>query len=103
MPKWRQDCLNFMSAQSPLSFIYPHKGTQVYLPVTMSGARTRMVSELAHQYAASHVYWYLDQQYLGKTQQIHQMEMAPGLGKHELLVVDEAGNQQILGFEVLSQ
>jgi len=103
MPNWRQDCLNFMSAQSPISFIYPHKGTQVYLPVTMSGSRTKMVSELAHQYAASQVYWYLDQQYLGRTQQIHQMEMGPGLGKHELLVVDEAGNQQVLGFEVLSQ
>lgn len=103
MPKWRQDCLNFMSAQSPLSFIYPHKGTQVYLPVTLSGSRTKMVSELAHQYAASQVYWYLDQQYLGRTQQIHQMEMAPSLGKHELLVVDEAGNQQVMGFEVLSQ
>jgi len=103
MPKWRQDCLNFMSAQSPLSFIYPHKGTQVYLPVTMNGARTKMVSELAHQYSASQVYWYLDQQYLGRTQQIHQMEMGPGLGKHELLVVDEAGNQQVMGFEVLSK
>ena len=103
MPKWRQDCLNFMSAQSPISFIYPNKGTQIYLPVTMNGNRTKMVSELAHQYAASQVYWYLDQQYLGKTQQIHQMEMSPGLGKHELLVVDEAGNQQLLRFEVLSQ
>ena len=103
MPKWRQDCLNFMSAQSPISFIYPHQGTQVYLPVTMTGKRTKMVSELAHQYAASQVYWYLDQQYLGKTQQIHQMEMGPGLGKHELLVVDEEGNQQVMGFEVLSQ
>jgi penicillin-binding protein 1C len=103
MPKWRQDCLNFMSAQSPISFIYPHKGTQIYLPITMDGSRTKMVSELAHQYSASQVYWYLDQQYLGTTQQIHQMEMGPGLGKHELLVVDEAGNQQVLGFEVLSK
>ncbi|MFT4908376.1 MAG: penicillin-binding protein 1C [Oleispira sp.] len=103
MPKWRQDCLNFMSAQSPISFIYPHKGTQIYLPTTMDGSRTKMVSELAHQYSASQVYWYLDQQYLGTTQQIHQMEMGPGLGKHELLVVDEAGNQQVLGFEVLSK
>jgi penicillin-binding protein 1C len=103
MPKWRQDCLNFMSAQSPISFIYPHKGTQIYLPITMDGSRTKMVSELAHQYSASQVYWYLDQQYLGTTQQIHQMEIGPGLGKHELLVVDEAGNQQVLGFEVLSQ
>ena len=103
MPKWRQDCLNFMSAQSPISFIYPHKGTQVYLPITMNGARTKMVSELAHQYSASQVYWYLDQQYLGRTQQIHQMEMGPGLGKHELLVVDEVGNQQVLGFEILSK
>lgn len=103
MPKWRQDCLNFMSAQSPISFIYPHKGTQIYLPTTMDGSRTKMVSELAHQYSASQVYWYLDQEYLGTTQQIHQMEIGPGLGKHELLVVDEAGNQQVLGFEVLSQ
>jgi penicillin-binding protein 1C len=103
MPKWRQDCLNFMSAQSPISFIYPHKGTQIYLPITMDGSRTKMVSELAHQYSASQVYWYLDQEYLGTTQQIHQMEIGPGLGKHELLVVDEAGNQQVLGFEVLSQ
>lgn len=103
MPKWRSDCLNFMSSQSPISFMYPHKGTQIYLPVTLSGNRTQMVSELAHQYPGSQVYWYLDQQYLGKTQQIHQMELAPKLGKHELLVVDEEGNKEVLEFEVLSQ
>ena len=103
MPKWRTGCLNFMTAQSPISFIYPYKGTQVYLPITLSGNRTNMISELAHQYPGSTVYWYLDQQYLGKTQQIHQMEMSPDLGKHELLVVDEEGNQQLLKFEVLSQ
>lgn len=103
MPNWRADCLNFMTAQSPISFIYPHKNTQVYLPITLSGNRTNMISELAHQYAGSIVYWYLDQEYLGKTQQIHQMEMSPSLGKHELLVVDEEGNQQTLSFKVLSQ
>jgi len=29
--------------------------------------------------------------------------MSPSLGKHELLVVDEEGNQQTLSFKVLSQ
>ncbi len=103
LPKWRADCLNLMSAQSPISFIYPQSGTKLYLPITMDGNRAKMVSELAHQYASSKVYWYLDRQYLGSTAQIHQMEIAPTLGKHELLVVDESGNQKMTPFEVLSQ
>ena len=103
LPKWRADCLNLMSAKSPISFIYPQSATKLYLPITMDGNRAKMVSELAHQYASSKVYWYLDQQYLGSTAQIHQMEIAPKLGKHELLVVDESGNQKMTPFEVLSQ
>jgi len=103
MPKWRQDCLNLMTAQSPMSFIYPGQGSQVYIPRRMGGTRSSVVSEVAHQYPASQMYWYLDDVYLGKTRQIHQMELAPDLGGHELLVVDESGNQQRTRFEVLSQ
>ncbi len=103
VPKWREDCLNLMTAQSPMSFIYPSQGSQVYIPRKMDGTRSSVVSEVAHQYPASQMYWYLDDVYLGKTQQIHQIEMAPDLGTHELLVVDESGNQQKTRFEVLSK
>ena len=103
MPKWREDCLNLLSAASPISIIYPKKDYRVYLPRVLSGKKSSMVAELAHTYTATEVFWYLDDEYLGSTKDIHKMELAPGYGAHELLVLDQSGNQTKTRFHVLNQ
>jgi len=103
MPKWREDCLNLMSARSPISIVYPKKGYKVYLPTVLSGKKSSMVAEVAHTYSASELFWYLDSEYLGSTKDIHKMELAPSYGAHDLLVLDESGNQSSTRFHVLNK
>ncbi len=102
-PKWRQDCLNLLSVKSPISFIYPRPNTKVYIPKKLDGKRSVIISEVAHNHTTTRLYWYIDNEYLGVTSEIHQMEMAPLAGKHEILVLDQDGNQAAISIEVLGQ
>lgn len=102
MPKWRKDCLNLNAAQNPMSFLYPQKGTEVYIPRQLDGTRSSIVAELAHEYPASTVHWYLDEAYIGTTQRIHQQALSPKAGSHKLFVMDDSGISQQVFFDVLS-
>ena len=58
---------------------------------------TEISNNLAHQNPSTTVYWHLDNDYLGETSDVHQMELSPTKGKHKVTVVDEEGNS--LGVE----
>ena len=45
-----------------------------------------------NQNPSTTAYWYLDNDYLGETSDVHQMELTPSRGKHRVTVVDEEGN-----------
>lgn len=66
----------------------------------MDGSQGKTVFELAHQDPSTIVYWHLDNDYLGETSDVHQMELSPSKGKHRVTVVDEVGNALGVEFEV---
>jgi penicillin-binding protein 1C len=49
------------------------------------------------------VYWHLDQDYLGVTQEFHKRAVDPGPGRHTLLLVDDKGERLEQEFEVLAR
>ena len=49
------------------------------------------------------LYWDLDGQYLGLTERVHEMTVAPSPGKHTLTVTDNNGTIQKRFFEILEQ
>lgn len=102
-PKWREDCVNVSSSRSPISFIYPKKGTRAYLPMLLDGNRSTMVAHAAHSQGISELYWYLNDRYLGKTSELHKMEVSAPAGRNELLVVDQDGNQKSIDFQILGE
>jgi penicillin-binding protein 1C len=42
----------------------------------------------------------MDEQYLGSTREIHQMNLQPEVGKHRLLLIDEHGESVSTNFEI---
>ena len=64
----------------------------VGLPLQMDGARGFMKAELAHNNPASTVYWHMDEEYMGQTQDFHQITLQPSTGRHTLTAVDSQGN-----------
>ncbi len=103
VPPWRADCepLDTRGA-GPLSLMYPHPGSRIYLPVNLDGTSSSMVAEAAHGQRGTTVFWHLDGVYLGETEAMHQQLIKVGEGAHVLTLVDEMGNTVVCPFEVLA-
>ena len=66
----------------------------------MDGTIGKVVAELAHQNSYATVFWHLDNEYVGKTTDIHQMELSPSKGNHMITVVDDVGEELVISFDV---
>ena len=102
LPPWRADCVGqIANQQDALSVIYPQEATQIYLPRELDGKLGEVVFRAVPLHPEDLLYWHLDNQFLGTTQNFHQFAAQPMAGKHRLAVVDEAGNRVERNFEVL--
>ncbi len=78
--------------QQQLDFIYPREWNRVFIPVELDGTKGKLIVELAHRLNNVDVYWYLDNDFLGVTKNIHQFELRPEPGWHTITVSDNRGN-----------
>lgn len=78
--------------ESQMEFIYPHEWTKLFIPVDLDGTAGKLIFELAHRQNNSTIYWYIDEKYIGKTNNIHQQEIRETAGWHKLTVTDDMGN-----------
>ena len=102
LPPWRADCVAQIANQlDALSVIYPQEAIQIYLPRELDGKLGEVVFRAVPPHPEDLLYWHLDNQFLGTTQNFHQLAAQPIAGKHRLAVVDEAGNRVERNFEVL--
>jgi penicillin-binding protein 1C len=100
LPPFSPECLPGSQSEAVMQFIYPYPGAVIKITKQLDGSRGRAVFELAHRKPAAHVFWHLDEDYLGQTSDIHQQELSPGAGEHRLTVVDEEGNALTIQFRV---
>ena len=84
----------------PLEFIYPSSGTVLYLPRQLSGEVEGVVFRVAHHNSDATLWWHLDQSFVGETRFIHELLLAPPVGKHTLTMVDDEGNTASIRFTV---
>ncbi len=75
-----------------MEMIYPKETRQIFIPRGLDGQLSRVVFEVAHRSNDISIYWHLDNQYLGETTQMHQMEFLAPEGMHTLTLVDSEGN-----------
>lgn len=99
LPPFSPECLD-ASGKQMMQFIYPFPNAVIKLPKQLDGTPGKAVFELAHRSVSNKVYWHLDNEYLGETSDIHQMEIAPEKGEHVVTVVDEKGNTASVRFRV---
>jgi len=101
VPAFRPDCAT-SGMVAAMELVYPKENARIFIPRELNGRPGQSVFELAHRNPASKVYWHLDGQYIGSTQNRHQLAINPGPGKHLLYLVDQSGEPLERHFEVLS-
>ncbi len=100
LPPFSPECIGNELSGQPMQFIYPYPNAVIKITKQLDGSRGKAVFELAHRNPSTHVFWHLDKDYLGETSDIHQMELSPSPGQHEITVVDEKGNSLAIKFRV---
>ncbi len=91
LPPYRKDCLE--SNGTPMEFIYPNQQSTIFLPKDFDGNTNDLILKIAHSKPELKIYWYIDNQYIGMTKDIHDMAVLPSEGDHTITVVDEEGNE----------
>ncbi len=85
---------------SVMQFIYPQPNAIITIPKQLDGKLGKVTFELAHNNPKSTVYWHLDEQFIGSTEDFHQISLTPEAGKHSLTTVDNEGNQISVSFTI---
>lgn len=78
-------------SDEPMHFIYPTDGVIVSLPKQLDGSSGAIHCKVAHSQPSTELFWHLDDQFLGVTRDLHQMQITPTAGHHRLIVVDAHG------------
>ena len=91
LPPYRADCTGEL--QRAMEFIHPRAGEAILLPREMGNSARDIVLKLVHQQAGAVVYWYVDDTYMGKTEDFHELVLEVGPGEYLLTAVDGQGNQ----------
>ncbi|MDR1939090.1 MAG: penicillin-binding protein 1C [Tannerellaceae bacterium] len=98
LPPVRPGCEEEQSSQ--LELIYPEHNAVLYLPKGFTGEYEQFVFRAAHTRPEATVYWHIDETYLGKTEEPHQITCRAEPGSHILTAVDTWGNRRRIRFEV---
>lgn len=91
LPSYRMDCQN--EGEAKMEFIFPKPNTKLYLPKGFDENVNDLVLKVAHSSPNVTLFWYIDDEYLGETKEIHEQSVLPSVGKHLITVVDEQGNE----------
>lgn len=91
LPPFRNDCNT--NNRASMQFIYPKKGSTIFLPKDFNGKTNDLIVKIAHSKPESMIFWYLDKEFIGTTKDIHDMAIIPTEGTHLITVVDAYGNE----------
>lgn len=102
IPPFRPDCLQGQD-DDPLEILYPEVGTRIFIPIDIDGNYSSAVFEAVHRRSNATLHWHLDDEFVGSTNEFHQMAMFILPGEHRLTLVDGKGNLVERKFEVISR
>ena len=102
LPAFKPGCV-YTETGKVMEIIYPQADAKIYVPLEVSGEKGRTVFTAAHRKPGIKIFWSIDDQFVGSTQNFHQMGLNPSPGKHILTLVDENGISVSREFEILEK
>lgn len=80
--------------EAAMKFIYPADGSVMSLPKKTDGSKSHLSCRAAHINPEAELFWHLDNNYIGSTKDIHQVQITPSPGVHKLTVFDNSGMEK---------
>lgn len=101
LPPFMAGCMqeNFKS----LDIIYPDEGARIFIPVELSGDAGETVFKATSRKSADKLFWHIDNNFVGATENFHQMAVHPVAGPHTVTVVNLAGASVTRSFVVVEK
>ncbi len=92
LPKFRSDCNQLES--NTMDFVFPAKYTsKISLTRGENNKLNPIILKLTHANAEAKVYWYLNKEFIGITEQYHEQAIIPKNGIHTITAIDDFGNE----------
>ncbi len=82
--------------ESNLKFIYPTNGAVILLPRKTDGTQSELICKAVHTNPSIELFWHLDNNFVGSTTDMHQIQITPPSGVHKLTVFDNLGQKQTI-------
>ncbi len=98
LPKFKDGC---GYASEGLEIIYPMRNSRIKIPILLNSERSKIIFEAVHRQDGAELFWYLDENFITTTRDVHQMDFQPELGKHILTITDGNGHKVSRPFEVI--
>ena len=91
LPKFRADCVG--DIKNSMKFLYPTAKSSIFLPKDFDGKKNELVVRVAHSSKEAILFWYVNTTYVGRTEEIHEFEIAAKEGVYTITVVDNLGEE----------
>ena len=102
LPPFKPGC-DLAETGKLIEIIYPQPDAKIYVPLEINGERGKTIFTAAHRRAGAKIFWSIDDEFVGTTQNFHQIGLNPAPGKHILTLVDENGISVSREFEILEK
>lgn len=100
LPNYRNDC-NKLEVNI-MDFVFPTKyRSKISLTKGVDNKINPVILKVTHTNAEATLYWYLNDVFIGNTDQYHEQAIMPQKGNYKITVIDNLGNEKIRFIEFL--
>jgi len=105
LPPYHPQCENEMTntGKMPIKVVYPYNKSKIYIPTELQGTKGQTVFEAVHQMPEATLFWYIDNNFVSATKEIHKIAISPSYGSHLLTITDNEGNSIKKLFEITNK
>ncbi|CAL2106329.1 penicillin-binding protein 1C [Tenacibaculum sp. 190524A02b] len=94
LPNFKNGC-GKMDA-NVMDFVFPTKyRSTLSLTKDNTGQVNTVLLKITHTNPEAKIYWYLNNEFIGITEQYHEQEIAPGTGIYKITAIDDFGNEKV--------
>jgi penicillin-binding protein 1C len=102
LPPLKHGCTNAANNRV-MEIIYPQPSMKIYVPIEINGQKGKTIFSATHKNKDAKIFWSLDDQFVGTTENYHQLALSPAAGTHLITLTDDKGNAVSRNFVIIEK